>query len=108
MSHYRAVHPSYAAVFGGDVFEAEYSAVEERDWLDRGLLELVPRRYKVTGPHAVRGVEPGETFLAGLRVDEESALIAGGHIARVGGPLPEPDPEPKPTKRAAKPKPTKE
>ena len=99
MRQYRAVHPSYVAIHGADPFEADYTAIEERDWLDRGLLELVPHRYKVVGPHAVYDTAPGDTFERAFRIDEEAHLLDAGHIIRVGGPPPKPEPSPSPRRR---------
>lgn len=66
----------------GEVFEHEFTAEEEADVLAKGLLEIVPRPYKVIGPRAVFETEPGEHFEAALRIENEAALIDGGHIER--------------------------
>lgn len=42
--------------------------------------ELVEKTYRVTGIQAVRGTAPGETFTATLPLEQEEALLWGGHI----------------------------
>jgi hypothetical protein len=88
---YRALTPAAVGVFDEGVFEADYSPSEEKDHLDAGLLELVPRTYKVLSDNYQ--YPQGETFEAGLLVENEAALISGGHIERVDKP---------PAKKAAK------
>ena len=78
---YRALTPQAVGVFSEGVFEADFSPSEEKDWLDSGLLELVPRQYKVLSDNYA--VPRGETFEAALLVENEAALISGGHIERV-------------------------
>jgi hypothetical protein len=68
----------------GDTFEKEFpSASEEDTAIDTGLLEIVPRTYKVVGTSRVFETAPGDQFEKGLRMGQEAALIAGGHIERV-------------------------
>ena len=67
----------------GDEFDHEFDAADEEANLNSGLLEIVPREYRNIGGSVVHGVSPGETFTAALKVGEESALVAGGHIERV-------------------------
>ena len=43
-------------------------------------------KYEVIGSFDVFGVEPGETFDADLDEFDETRLVDGGHIARVGKP----------------------
>lgn len=43
----------------------------------------VARTYRVVGPRAVGGAEPGETVELTLTEGQEAALIEAGHIARV-------------------------
>jgi hypothetical protein len=77
----------------GDEFEKEYTAEEEADLLDfrgGGLVEIVPREYKVTGEANVHETDPGETFTAALRVGEEAHLIDAGFIERFEQPPPKP------------------
>jgi len=83
---YRAKTKAATAAFSDGVFEHEFTVTEEKDWLDSGLLELVPRKYKVLSDNYA--VPLGETFEAAMLKEIEAALISGGHIERV---------DPKPT-----------
>jgi len=80
---YRALSDSTKAAFADGVFEREFTPTEERDWLASGLVELVPRKYKVLSNNYDAGKQ-GSTVEAALLVELEAALIAGGHIERVG------------------------
>lgn len=77
------VHTEDAAYGQGEDFEKEFSEEDEAENLNSGLLEIVPREYKVIGGSVVHEAPPGETFTAALRIGEEAALVAGGHIERV-------------------------
>lgn len=90
---YRARTPAGQAAFEGGVFERDFTAAEERDWLGSGVLELVPRTYRVLSDNYERPKD--ELFDAALLVEVEAALIAGGHIERVAKPKTEPKPEEK-------------
>lgn len=79
---YRAKTPAAIGAFAAGVFEREFTPMEERDWLDSGLLELVPRTYRVLTNNYSAAAQ-GETFQAALLVEQEAALIQGGHIERV-------------------------
>lgn len=87
---YRAASPLGEALHGKDVFEAEFTAAEERDHLAGGHLEIVPRPYRVLSPRFAAG-EPGDTVELALPVEKE-AMLLGVHIERVD----------KPAKKAAK------
>lgn len=78
---YRAKTKAAEAAFSSGVFERDFTVTEERDALDSGLLELVPRTYRVLSDNYA--VPEGETFEAALLIENEAALIAGGHIERV-------------------------
>jgi hypothetical protein len=78
---YRALSAAAEAAFDVGVFEAEFAPAEEKDWLDSGLLELVPRTYRALSDNYQ--VTQGETFDATYLVENEAALIQGGHIERV-------------------------
>ncbi len=68
----------------GDVFEHEFDTpADEQTSLQSGLLEIVPRTYKVIGGSRVHDTDPGGEFEAALPMGQESLLIAGGHIERV-------------------------
>jgi len=82
---YRALSPAAEAAFAEGVFEHEFTPTEERDWLASGLVELVPREYKVLSNNYSAG-EQGATIKAALLVENEAALIAGGHLERVDKP----------------------
>lgn len=79
---YKPVSARAKALYGDKVFEAEFDAVEERDQLDGGHLEIVPRAYEVLSNNYSAGAQ-GDVVDLALPVENESALIAGGHIKRV-------------------------
>jgi uncharacterized lipoprotein YddW (UPF0748 family) len=85
MNTYKATSPAAVAAFADGVFERDFTATEERDWLDSGLLELVPRTYKVLSNN-FSTAEQGETVESSFPVELEAALIQGGHIERVDKP----------------------
>jgi hypothetical protein len=70
----------------GEEFDYEFTEEDERSNLDSGLLEIVPRTYKVMGGSDVYETKPGETFDAAIPVGIEALLYAGGHIERVDEP----------------------
>ena len=82
---YRALSPQAVAMFAEGVFDADFEAAEEKDHLDSGLLELVPRKYKVLSNNFSGGLMGGE-YRAGLLKDIEAALIQGGHLQRDDAP----------------------
>lgn len=67
----------------GDEFELELSDEEEASHLAAGLLEIVPRDYKVVGDSRVWDTDPGDTFTRALTLGEERHLVDGGFIERV-------------------------
>lgn len=79
---YRAVTPAGVAAYGEDVFDAEYTALEEFDLLRSGAVEIAPRPYRVLSDNYQAGA-PGDVFEAAFPVEIEAALISGGHIERV-------------------------
>jgi hypothetical protein len=83
---YRPLSVVGKATYGDDEFEADLSPAEEKDALGSKHLELVPRTYKVLSDNYTAAAQ-GETFEATYLVENEAALIQGGHIERV-------DPEP--------------
>lgn len=91
---YRALSKPAEAAYGTGVLELDLSVDAEKDALGSGLLELVPRTYRVLSDNYVH--PQGETFDEAFLVENEAALISGGHIERVDKPA-------KPAK-AAKPK----
>lgn len=79
---YKPLSELAKALHGEDVFEAEFSATEERDHLDGGHLEIVPRPYEVLSTNYAPGKQ-GSTVNLSLLVEHEAALTQGGHIQRV-------------------------
>jgi hypothetical protein len=71
----------------GEEFENEFTEDEETANLASGLLEIVPRTYRVIGTSIVHETAPGDTFELGLPIGPEALLIAGGHIERVDPPV---------------------
>jgi hypothetical protein len=82
---YRPLSERAKLLHGEDVFEAEFSATEERDHLDGGHLEIVPRPYKVLSANYSAGKQGAVVDLA-LLVEHEAALTEGGHIERAERP----------------------
>jgi hypothetical protein len=85
---YQATTPAAIAAFAAGVFERDFTVAEERDWLDSGLLELVPRTYRVLSNN-YSTAKQGGTFEGALLSEIEAALIQGGHIERYGEPAKE-------------------
>jgi hypothetical protein len=83
---YRPISDRAKALHGSDDLELDLSATEERDELDAGHLEIVPRAYKVLSNNFSAG-EQGDTVDLALLVEQEAALIQGGHIERVDKPV---------------------
>lgn len=78
---YRALSARAKALHGDEPFAAELSAAEERDQLDGGHLEIVPRSYEVLSNNYSAGKQ-GDVVDLALAVEIEAALISGGHIKR--------------------------
>jgi hypothetical protein len=97
---YRALTDAAKAAYEDGVFERDFTATEEKDTLDSGLLELVPRRYKVLSNNYTGG-EQGELIEAALLVEIEAALISGGHLERARKAPAEKEPDPKPAAKKA-------
>jgi hypothetical protein len=81
MNTYKPVSDRAKALHGDEPFEAEYTAVEERDQLEGGHLEIVPRPYRVLSNNYSAGAQ-GDVVDLALPVENEAALIQGGHIMR--------------------------
>lgn len=79
---YKALTPGAIAAYDEGVFERDFTPSEEQDVLNSGLLELVPRKYKVLSNNFAAG-EQGSEIEAAYLVEIEQALIQGGHIERV-------------------------
>jgi len=96
------VHTEDGSYTQGEEFAKDFSPEDEATNVESGLLEIVPRRYKVIGESNVHGANPGEEFEAALLLGQEAALIEGGHIE----PVDELEPEPakkKPARKGGKP-----
>lgn len=79
---YKPVSEYGRAIYGDDAFEAEFSVIDERDLLSSGHLEIVPRAYRVLSDNYAAGKQ-GDEFAGAFPVEQEAALIQGGHIKRV-------------------------
>lgn len=92
-NQYKATSAYGQALFGTDVFEADFTASDEKDHLDGGHVEIVPREYEVLSDNFSGGPK-GSPYTAALLKDVEAALVAGYHLRRV---------DPKPTRKKADP-----
>lgn len=72
-------------LYGDGEFEADLSVDEEKDAIGSGHIELVPRTYRVLSDNYTAAPQ-GKTFQAAFLVENEAALIQGGHIERVDVP----------------------
>lgn len=79
---YRSTSEYGRAIFGEDVFDGDFTAAEEKDHLDGGHLEIVPRKYTVLSDN-FSGGEKGSEYVAALPKDIETALLQGYHLQRV-------------------------
>ena len=82
---YRPLSERAKALYGEADFDADYSPSDERDALDSGHLELVPRTYKVLVNNFTdngEAVEQGSTVDLALPVETERALLSGGILER--------------------------
>lgn len=86
MNTYRAISERGKALYGEGVFDADLSAAEEKDQLDAGHLEIVPRTYRVLSNNFSAAAQ-GKSFTDALLVEQEAALIQGGHIERADVPV---------------------
>jgi hypothetical protein len=68
------------------VVDLDLSVMDEKDAIDGGHLEIVPRAYKVLSDNFSGGPQDSE-WMGALRVETEAALIQGGHIQRVDAPV---------------------
>lgn len=82
---YRAVSARAVALHGDKDFEAELMPAEEQDQLTAGHLEIVPRPYEVLSNNYEPGKQ-GDVVDLALVVEQEAALIEGGHIKRAEKP----------------------
>lgn len=82
MNTYKAVGAAAVAAYGEGTVELDFTASEEADRLSAGVLELVPRPYRVLTNNYEAGNQDEVVELA-LLVETEAALLAGGHLERV-------------------------
>lgn len=90
---YKAVSAVGEHYFGEGVNDLDLTATEEQDALNGGHLEIVPRTYRVLSDNFSAGKQ-GEEIEGAFLVENEQALIQGGHLERV-------DTAKKPTKKTA-------
>jgi hypothetical protein len=82
---YRAISDRARAIHGEGVLELNLSPSQEADDLNGGHLEIVPRAYRALSDNFA-AAEQGKTFKGVFLVENEAALIQGGHIERVTQP----------------------
>lgn len=97
---YRALSVSAKSEYGDGVVELDLSPYDEHSALTGGHLEIVPRKYKVLSDNYTAAPQ-GQTFDGAYPVENEAALIQGGHIERVDLPKETPA-EPKPAAKQQK------
>ena len=80
----------------GEEFDHDFEeAIHELDAVQSGLLEIVPREYRVIVEDArIHDTPTGEVFTAAMLMENEAALVNAGMIERV-----EEKPAPKPTRK---------
>ena len=84
-NNYQPVSERGRALYGDEIFDAEFTAAEEADLVAAGHIEIAPRPYKVLSRNFAAAPQ-GETVELALPVEAEAALIAGGHIERAKRP----------------------
>jgi len=90
---YHPVSDRAKALYGTDDVDLDLTAPDERDQLDGGHLEVVPRPYKVLVNNYEAGGQ-GSTVDLALHVDQESALVSGGILERADPPAKKPAEKP--------------
>jgi F0F1-type ATP synthase epsilon subunit len=89
-NQYKATSEYGKAIFGEDTFDADFTAAEEKDHVDGGHLEIVPRDYEVLSDNFSEGSK-GDVYTAALPKEREEWLLGGYHLKRLD-PLPEKKP----------------
>lgn len=79
---YLPVSERAKALHGVKPVELVLSPVEEADELGGGHLEIVPRDFEVLSNNFAAAPQ-GKTVALALTVENEAALVQGGHIKRV-------------------------
>ena len=87
MNRYRVllpllVHTETNSYGQGEEFDHEFSEDDETTNVKSGLLEIVPRRYRVISTNIVHNTLPGDTFEAALPKGQEALLLESGNIER--------------------------
>ena len=85
---------------GAGVSDLDLSPSDERDAINGGHLEIVPRKYRVLSDNYTAGKQGAVVELALLK-ENEAGLIQGGHLERVDEPK-ETTAEPKPAAKQQK------
>jgi hypothetical protein len=85
MNRYRPLSEYGRAIYGDAPVDLDLSVMDEKDALDGGHLEIVPRTYKVLSDN-FSGAPQGGEYMGALRKEIEDALIQGGHIKRLDEP----------------------
>jgi hypothetical protein len=91
---YRALSILAKSEHGDGVVELDLTPYDEHSAVTGGHIEIVPRKYKVLSDNYTAAPQ-GQTFDGAFPVENEAALIQGGHIERVEPPKETPA-EPKP------------
>ena len=82
---YRPLSVAAKSQYGDGVFDLDLSVMGEKDALDGGHLEIVPRKYRVLSDNYTAGKQ-GEVVELALLKENDAALIQGGHLERVDEP----------------------
>lgn len=97
---YKALSVLAKSQYGDGVVELDLAPYDEHSEISSGHLEIVPRKYRVLSDNYTAAPQ-GETFDGAYPVENEAALISGGHIERVDPPKETPA-EPKPAAKQQK------
>lgn len=84
-NQYRAKGAAAVAAWGEDIVELDLDPAYERDLVGNGVLEVVPRPYRVlVDTYSVGGVpvDQGAVIDAVFPVEIEAALLSGGVLER--------------------------
>ena len=106
MARYRVLLPLMVHTEDGsytqfEEFEKDFTPDEEQANVNSGLLAIVPRKYRVlVGEwNGVKADAEDPTVEAALLIENEAALLQGGHIERVEEPAPKKQQKPKEAKK---------
>jgi len=82
---YMPISVAAKSQYGDAAVSLALSVMDEKDAIDGGHLEIVPRAYRVLSDNFSGGPQDGE-WMGALRVETERALIAGGQLERIEAP----------------------